>query len=159
MQTQKRRTQFPTRPGATRPNVTAAIGLEETAGRLRARRSSLFTQTVIWVTGLICLAFLLGSLAQAWSNSHLVQQVQSEQQRTQQLQDYNTRLKQLAKRYKDPFVIQSEAREDLGYVRQGEHAIVISAPVDKGLQQPSHVPTPPVQQNFWQAWWDVFFGN
>ena len=54
-----------------RPFVTRAVGLEETTGRLRARRSSLFTQTIILVTGLVCFAFLLGSLAQAWSNSML----------------------------------------------------------------------------------------
>jgi cell division protein FtsB len=159
VQTPKRRMQFTSRPGITRPNVTAAVGLEETVGRQRARRSSLFTQTVIWVTGLLCLAFLLGSLAQAWSNSHLIQQVQIEQQRTQQLQDYNTHLKQLVNHYNDRFVIESEARQELGYIRPGEHAVVISAPVDNGQPQPSLAPPSLTQEGFWQAWWNVFFGN
>ena len=66
---------FPSRPEGSSPYVTSAVGIEETQGRVRARRSSLFTRTVIWITGLICLAFLLGSLAQAWSNSALMQRV------------------------------------------------------------------------------------
>ena len=39
---------FPANGGST--HVTSAVGLEETVGRLRARRGSLFTTTVIWVT-------------------------------------------------------------------------------------------------------------
>ena len=86
MPNQTKRSQFPSRAGGTNASVTLAVGLPETAGRLRARRSSLFTQTIIWVTGLICLAFLLASLAQAWSNSQLMQHVQTAQQQLQQTQ-------------------------------------------------------------------------
>src|SRR3989441_12935412 len=111
--------QVHSRPANSSPNVTAAVGLEETAGSLRARRSSLFTQTVIWVTGLICLALLLSSLAQAWSNSQLMQRVTSAQQQYQQILDKHDYLTKLANYYKDPFVIESEARQQLGYVRPG----------------------------------------
>src|SRR5947209_18966153 len=114
MQKQSRRPHFPSRPGHSSPHVTSAVGMEETAGRLRARRSSLFTQTVIWITGLICLAFLLSSLAQAWSNSQLMQRVQTEQQQLQRLQDHNAYLTGQAHHSKDPFVIQREARDHLG---------------------------------------------
>src|SRR2546428_12882998 len=117
MQPQPRKPHFPSRPEGTSPHVTSAVGMEETAGRLRARRSSLFTQTVIWITGLVCLAFLLSSLAQAWSNSQLMQRVQTEQQQLQHLQDHNASLTRQANYYKDPFVVESEAREQLGYVR------------------------------------------
>src|SRR6266699_4122591 len=107
----------------SRTLVTRAVGLEETSGRLRARRSSLFTQTIILVTGLVCFAFLLGSLAQAWSNSMLMQHVQDAQQQTQQLQTYHDHLAQQAQHYSDPFVIESEARQELGYIRAGEHLV------------------------------------
>src|SRR5579884_2884084 len=125
MQEHRRRQQTPLRTGEGSTHITAAIGTEETVGRSRARRGSLFTKTVIWVTGLICLAFLLGSLAQAWSNSQLMQQVQAEQQRTQQLQAYHDHLTQQAAHYQEPSVIESEARQQLGYVRPGEHPVVI----------------------------------
>src|SRR5947199_4455436 len=122
MQEHRRRPQIPLRnDGGT--HITAAVGSEETVGRLRARRVSLFTQTVIWVTGLICLAFLLGSLAQAWTNSQLAQKVQQAQQQTQQLQAYHDHLVQVQKHYQDPFVIEKEAREQFGYVRAGEHPV------------------------------------
>ena len=79
------------------PYVTSAVGLGEPAGRVRARRSSLFTQTVVWVTALICLAFLCGALSQAWSNNQLMQQLQREQQATQQLQNtHNSLVKQVS---------------------------------------------------------------
>ena len=139
--------------------VTRAVGLEETTGRLRARRSSLFTQTIILVTGLVCFAFLLGSLAQAWSNSMLMQHVQEAQQQTQQLQTYHDYLAQQAQHYSAPFVIESEARQELGYIRAGEHPIVIVSSDQQGQQNTPHTSHPQVIQSFWQQWWNVFFGN
>ena len=139
--------------------MTSAVGMEETAGRLRARRVSLFTQTVIWVTGLVCLAFLLGSLAQAWSNNQLMQALQHEQQITQQLRNKNSSLQQQAKYYRDPYVIESEAREHLGYARPGEHVVVVSGTGKQNQPQPSSRPQPSNTQGFWQAWWNFFFGN
>lgn len=143
----------------TRPLVTKAVGLEETTGRLRARRSSLFTQTIILVTGLVCFAFLLGSLAQAWSNSMLMRQMQDEQQQTQQLQTYHDHLAQQAQYYSDPFVIESEARQNLGYIRAGEHLVVIVGSKQQEQQNTPHTSQPRVIQSFWQQWWDVLFGN
>jgi cell division protein FtsB len=142
-----------------RPLVTRAVGLEETTGRLRARRSSLFTQTIILITGLVCFAFLLGSLAQAWSNSVLARQVQEAQQQTQQLQAYHDHLAQQARYYSDPYVIESEARQDLGYIRAGEHLIVIVGSNQQEQQHMVHTSYPQSTQNFWQQWWNVFFGN
>jgi len=159
VQDSKRRGRFSSRSGKEHPNVTAAVGLRETAGRLRARRSSLFTRTIIWVTGLICLAFLLGSLAQAWSNSQLIAQVQAEQVRAQQLQEYNKHLRQLADHYKDRFVIESEARQELGYVRPGEHAVVVISSNEQDKSSRSRVSHTPTVEGFWQEWWDVFFGS
>lgn len=147
------------RSGSKTPHVTSAVGMEETAGRVRARRVSLFTQTVIWVTGLICLAFLLGSLAQAWSNNQLMQSLQHEQQITQQLQNQHNSLQQQAEHYRDPYVIESEAREHLGYARPGEHVVVVSGTSKQQQQQTSSSPKPSPAQGFWQAWWQFFFGN
>ena len=159
MQESRRRPPYGLRAANSRPYITSAIGMEDSVGRMRARRSSLFTQTVIWVTGLICLAFLLGSLAQAWTNSQLAQKVQQAQQQTQQLQAYHDHLVQVQKHYQDPLVIEKEAREQFGYVRAGEHPVVI---INAGSQQQrhsTHTSSPPAPQNFWQAWWNVFFGQ
>jgi cell division protein FtsB len=142
-----------------RPLVTRAVGLEETTGRLRARRSSLFTQTIILITGLVCFAFLLGSLAQAWSNSMLARQVQDAQQQTQQIQAYHDHLAQQSQYYADPFVIESEARQDLGYIRAGEHLVVIVGSNQQEQQNTTHTSQPQPMQSFWQQWWNVLFGN
>jgi len=153
------RTTGQSRPEGKTPYVTSAVGMEETAGRVRARRVSLFTQTVIWVTGLVCLAFLLGSLAQAWSNSQLMQTLQVEQQRTQQLQQEHDRLEHQAAYYRDPYVIESEARQQLGYARAGEHVVVVTA--GKNQNQPTSAPKASTAgaPGFWQSWWKFFFGN
>lgn len=146
------------RPEGKTPYVTSAVGVEETAGSQRARRVTLFTQTVIWVTGLVCLAFLLGSLAQAWSNSQLMQSLQREQQATQQLQDEHNKLVQQANHYQDPYVIESEARQQLGYARPGEHVVIGANPATQ--DQPSFSSSQPSSpQPFWQAWWTLLFGN
>ena len=161
MQEQQRRSSSRARTNTSDSGslVTRAVGLEESTGRLRARRSSLFTQTIILVTGLVCFAFLLGSLAQAWSNSMLMRQVQDAQQQTQQLQAYHDHLAQQAQYYSDPFVIESEARQELGYIRAGEHPIVIVSSDQQGQQNTPHTSHPQVIQSFWQQWWNVFFGN
>ena len=159
MEHQPRKPHFPSRPEGTSPHVTSAVGMEETTGRLRARRGSLFTQTVMWITGLICLAFLLSSLAQAWSNSQLMQRVQTEQQQLQHLQDHNAYLTRQANYYKDPFVIESEAREQLGYIRPGEHPVIITSATNSGQLVTHHSTTSPAQQGYWQEWWNIFFGN
>jgi cell division protein FtsB len=159
VQSQPRRTRFPSRPAGSSANVTAAVGMEETAGRVRARRSSLFTQTVIWVTGLICLALLLGTLAQAWSNSQLMRQVQAAQQQTQQMQAHHDYLAKLANHYQNPFVVETEAREKLGYIRPGEHPVVIVGSTTQTQQNAPQHTSQPAQKGFWQEWWNVFFGN
>ena len=109
MQNRTRNPQFSLQPEKSNPNITSAVGMQETAGRLRAKRHSLFTQTVIWVTGVICMAFLLGSLAQAWSNSQLAQKVEAAQQQLSQLKDEQKHLNQLVNYYKDSTVIEREA--------------------------------------------------
>ena len=161
MQEQQRRSSSRARTNTSDSGslVTRAVGLEESTGRLRARRSSLFTQTIILVTGLVCFAFLLGSLAQAWSNSMLMRQVQDAQQQTQQLQAYHDHLAQQAQYYSTPFVIESEARQNLGYIRPGEHLVVIVGSNQQRQQNTPHTSHPQVMQSFWQQWWDVFFGN
>jgi cell division protein FtsB len=139
--------------------VTSAIGVEETFGRLRARRSSLFTRTVIWLTGLVCLAFLLATFAQAWSNSQLIARVHDAQQQYQAVQTQNTQLTGSMNHYKDPAVVEREAREQLGYIRPGEHpVIIISSNRPVPVSTPRKV-SPPAPQSFWQAWWSVFFGG
>ena len=158
MQEQQRRSSS-IQTNDNRPFVTRAVGLEETTGRLRARRSSLFTQTIILITGLVCFAFLLGSLAQAWSNSMLARQVQEAQQQTQQLQAYHDRLAQQARYYSDTYVLKSEARQDLGYIRAGEHLVVIVGSNQQEQQNTVHTSHPQATQSFWLQWWDVFFGN
>ncbi|GAC1425005.1 MAG: hypothetical protein PVS3B3_13170 [Ktedonobacteraceae bacterium] len=140
-------------------NVTSAIGMGETAGRLRARRSSLFTQTVIWVTGLVCMAFLLGTLAQAWSNSQSAQQVQAAQQQLKRVEAHHKELMKAANHYQDPSVVESEARQQLGYTRPGEHPVVVVGSNDTQPQVTKGRAATQAQQGFWQDWWNAFFGG
>jgi cell division protein FtsB len=159
MQDNSRRAFFPPRPEGSSPYVTSAVGEEESFGSRRARRTSMLTRTIIWITALICLAFLLATLAQAWSNSRLAQQAQQAQQQLQQTQAHNAALKSLAQHYQQPSVIESEARQQLGYVRHGEHAVlIVNASSPSTPSAPHHAP-PPAPQSFWQQWWNVFFGN
>ncbi len=145
--------------GSNTANVTSAIGMQETAGSVRARRNTLFTKTVIWVTGLVCAAFLLGSLAQAWSNSQLARQVQQAQQQLQSVQAHHDALAKLASYYSNPAVIESEARQQLGYVRPGEQPVIIVSPAQQSAHPASTRVATSSTHNFWQAWWDIFFGN
>jgi len=156
---QPRRTRISSQPSGSLPYVTSAVGIEETVGTLRARRSSLFTQTIIWMTGLICLTLLLSSLAQAWSNSALMQRVQSAQQQYQQLQDKHDTLVKLANYYKDPYVVESEARQQLGYVRPGEYPVIFTSAPTKTQPVVSDHQKRAAQQGYWQEWWNAFFGN
>ena len=159
MQNPAKPPQLPSRSGGTNPNVTSAVGLPETAGRLRARRSSLFTQTIIWLTGLICLAFLLASLAQAWSNSQLIQSVQTAQQQLQHMRQQHDSLTKLVVYYKYPFVIENEARQQLCYVRPGEHAVVVIGANSQEQSTSSHLVNASTAQGYWQEWWSAFFGH
>jgi cell division protein FtsB len=140
-------------------NVTSAVGMEETVGHQRAKRNSLFTQTVISISGLICSAFLLGTFAQAYSNSQLKQQVQTAQQSLQQVRAQHKQLKDAVDYYKDPPVIESEARQQLGYVRPGDQAVVIVSTNARKQQHVSKQKSKPQQQGFWQDWWHIFFGG
>ncbi len=146
------------RPEGKTPYVTSAVGLEGSASQMRARRATLFTRTIVWVTGLVCLSFLIGALLQAWTNSQLMQDLQHEQQVTSQLQRQHIILQQMAQYYQDPYVIESEARQHLGYARAGEHVIIVVGTND---QEPSH-PSAPTHHSgapgFWQDWWNIFFG-
>jgi cell division protein FtsB len=159
MQGKADQARFSPRPTGNSPNVTSAVGMGPTARQQRVKRTSLFTRAVIWITGLVCLAFLLATLAQAWSNSHLMQRVTQAQQQLQQVQQHNASLQKQALHYKDPFVIESEARQQLGYIRPGEHPVVIigsSGPAQPTSAQHHAAPAPP---SIWQQWWNIFFGG
>lgn len=153
------REQTSSQPERSPANITSAVGMQETVGSLRARRYSLFTQTVIWITGVICFAFLLGSLAQAWSNSQLAQKVEQAQQQLNQLQDHQKHLQQLVNYYKESPVIEQEAREQLGYIRPNEHAVLIVSPATPEQQYTPRRTGSPTQEGFWQEWWNVFFAD
>ena len=159
MQSRPRRPNISLRLGGGNVHVTSAVGMEDTVGYQRARRNSIVTQTVMWISALICSAFLLGSFAQAWSNNQLVQQVQVAQQSLQQLQAKHTQLKQDADYYNDSSVIESEARQQLGYVRSGEQAVIFVS-TDQGGQQPivEHKDTSQ-SQGYWLDWWHILFAS
>lgn len=149
---------FPSKPAGNSAHVTSAVGMQETQGHVRARRSSLFTRTVIWVTGLICLAFLLGSLAQAWTNSQLMQTLAATQAQTQQAQANHDALQQQANHYQDPAVVEQEAREQYGYIRPGEQPVVIVGTKSQGQTSTTHPVKQSPPESFWQEWWHIFFG-
>lgn len=158
MHTRPGQTRFLTRSDSSNANVTSAIGMEESVGHLRARRNSLFTRTLLWGTGLVCVALLLATMAQAWSNSQLSLQLAHEQQRLEELQDQNAQLKHDEEYYKDPLVIEREAREKLGFARPGEQVVVvIEAPEPSQEQQRQTADT--LYPGFWYAWLFLFFGE
>jgi len=159
MQSQTKKPSAAARHDTNTANVTAAVGMQTSAGRSRARRNTLFTQSVIWVTGLICTAFLLGALAQAWSNNQLAQKVQAAQQQLQQVQAHHNALQKQADEYSKPGVIESEARQLLGYVRPGEHAVVIVNATPQPATASPATTTKSTTQDFWREWWHAFFGN
>ena len=140
-------------------SVTSAVGVEETIGRQRARRTSIYTRTVMWITGLVCAAFLLATFSQAWSNSNLMEQVQKEQQTVNQVRTQHTHLQKADQYYSDPGTLESEARQNLGEVRPGEQPVIImnAGNQESSTPQPSR-PTP-TGQGHWQDWWHVFFGS
>ena len=159
MQGRSKSQQHPFYPEGSNANVTSAVGMEETDGHIRARRYSLFTQTVLWFTGLVCVAFLLGSLVQAWSDSQLEQRVQLAQQQLKQEQAHHDSLVQASQHYKDPAVIESEARQQLGFARPGDHVVIVVNANDS-KQASTQKSSPGVQkQGFWQEWWHTFFGD
>ena len=139
-------------------HVTAAVGREESYGRRRLKQSSLYTRTLLSLTGLICAALLLATLSQAWSNSNLMQQVQKQQQSLQQVQKTNKQLVKDAQRYNDPATIESEARQQLGYIRPGEHPLIIVDANNKGQSKVQTATTRSAQTGYWQQWWNIFFG-
>jgi len=159
VQSRPRRPNLSSHPEGSNVHVTSAVGMEDTVGHQRAKRNSLFAQTVIWISGLVCSAFLLGTFAQACSNSLLVQQVQTAQQSLQQVRDKHTQLKRAVDYYNDPSVIESEARQQLGYVRPGEQAVVIVSTDQGGQQRTAKQKSGPHQQGYWQDWWHIFFDS
>jgi cell division protein FtsB len=158
VQDRPRRPQFKSKTEGSKANVTSAVGMEETVGHLRTRQNSLFARTVIWITGLICVAFLIGTFIQAWSNSQLTQKVQAASLVLKSMQEKHQILEQQTKYYGDPAVIENEARQQMGYVRPSEQAVVIINQDDN--KQPPAQPKKDVAQpqNYWQEWWHIFFG-
>jgi len=88
-----------------------------------------------------------------------MQRVQDAQQQLQRIQDHHTELTKLASHYKDPFVIESEARQQLSYIRPGEHPVIIVSSTSPTQPTASSVRATPAEQSYWQEWWNVFFGN
>ncbi|GCE11099.1 FtsB family cell division protein [Tengunoibacter tsumagoiensis] len=149
----------PLRPARANANVTAAIGMEETIGRRKARSHFLFTRTVLGLTALVCLALLLATFVQAWSNSALLQKVQDAQSDLQQKQSQHSQLQTGTEHYKDPQVIESEARQRLGYVRPGEKAVIIVPAEAPQTAAKSPVSADQHKQGYWADWWQLFFGH
>jgi cell division protein FtsB len=113
----------------------------------------------MWITSLVCTAFLLATLAQAWSNSTLMEQVQKEQLTLNQVKAKHAQLQRAAEHYKDPAVIESEARQQLGYVRPGEQAVVVVNADSQSQKQAGAQKNTVQQRGHWQDWWQILFGN
>jgi cell division protein FtsB len=89
----------------------------------------------------------------------LARQVHEEQRDLQQLQTHNKQLTNLAEYYKQPEVIESEARQRLGYTRPGEHAVIFVSAHAQEQQKVQKNNAGAKQQGFWQEWWHTFFGQ
>jgi cell division protein FtsB len=159
VQSRPARSRLSERPKGVKARVTAAIGMEESFGRRRARRTALYIRAMMWITGLVCTALLFATLAQAWSNSNLMQQVQIEQQALHQVQQEHDRLGQAAQQAQDPAAIESEARQELGYIRPGEQPLIVMNADNKGQAHIKTEQKKTQQPGYWQQWWQIFFGN
>ncbi len=88
-----------------------------------------------------------------------MQRVQDAQQHFQQVQAHHDYLTQLKNHYQNSTVIEREAREQLGYIRPGEHPVVVISSANQGSQNVSNQSSAPMQQGFWQEWWNSLFGG
>jgi len=105
------------------------------------------------------LEWLVGELAQAWSNSQLMQRVQDAQRQLQSVQRQHDKLQQSEAYYNTPSVIENEARQQLGYIRPGEHPVVIVSAVNDMQQQKIGQAHTARKYGFWQKWWNSLFGG
>ncbi len=71
---------------------------------------------------------------------------------------HHNQLQKQAEYYRDPFIVESEARQQMGYIKPGEHSIIVmGAPEPKPPAQTVAESKSPKANNFWQEWWQVFF--
>ncbi len=75
------------------------------------------------------------------------------------MQQQHNSLTKLEVYYKDPFVIENEARQQFGYVRPGEHAVMVIGANSQEQSTSSHLVNAPTVQSYWQEWWNAFFGK
>jgi cell division protein FtsB len=147
----------------------AAHGVES---RLRARvvdwrlryvsRTTLYTRTLLWITGAICVALLVFTASEAWVGHRLQQQVLQAQAENARLRQDALATTQRATRAEAPGTIEDEARA-MGYARPGEQPVAIAT-----TAQPPAAPTPRsaraaggsgAQPGSWLGWWQNLFGG
>jgi cell division protein FtsL len=78
------------------------------------------------------------------------------------LRQQNIQLQQDIEAARSDTAIETIAREQLGLVRAGDHAVVLvgqAAPATpQGQPSQANPPSAPSQQPAWRQWWEYFFG-
>jgi cell division protein FtsB len=54
--------------------------------------------------------------------------------------------------------IETIAREQLGLIKPGDHALVLVSQSAQPTAAPAPAPAPPPPTPIWRQWWDYFFG-
>jgi hypothetical protein len=117
---------------------------------------------IVWCTVIICLLLLLATFGQAWNVYGLNQQVITQQQAVQRLEDQNQQLQSAIQVLQEPDTIEQEARR-LGYIYPGDQPVVVivSGTPPPVPPAPPAKPTPPPSNpwGFWSDWLKFFFGG
>lgn len=98
----------------------------------RGRRPVLGTRTLLWVILCVCAALLIAILGEAWTRANAESQVQAASARNTALRHDITATRHAIQLAQSPAEIERAARR-WGYIRPGDHAVVIVTTGDSGL--------------------------
>ena len=104
---------------------------------------------------------LVATGQKALDNYHLNQQAEALRGEVRALRDENIQLQQAILQARTDASIEAMAREQLGLVKPGDHAVVLvhsSASGAPDVASAPPPPPPPPEVPPWRQWWDVFFG-
>ncbi|HEY7126323.1 MAG TPA: septum formation initiator family protein [Ktedonobacterales bacterium] len=177
---ERRRASPPQHPAARRPAARPEVVLplgdgpegprraalreerEEALALIAEPRPPLISRVIVWCTVIICLLLLLATFGQAWNVYGLNQQVITQQQAVQRLEDQNQQLQSAIQVLQEPDTIEQEARR-LGYIYPGDQPVVVivSGTPPPVPPAPPAKPTPPPSNpwGFWSDWLKFFFGG
>jgi cell division protein DivIC len=118
---------------------------------------------VLRMAAILAVPLLLYALVatgqKALDNYHLNQQADALRGEVRALRDENIQLQQAILQARTDASIEAIAREQLGLVKPGDHAVVLVHPSPSSAPEAAPPPpSPPPPLPPWRQWWDYFFG-